>query len=372
VTSIPSRSEVVTTNARARTAQLISKPFTLYQAGFDASWELDLWGRVRRSIEAADADVDREAALLEMARLSVASELARDYFELRTAQRQIALAREDIALLTDRVGLLQARVDAGVIDYLDLDRQNGELSALKARLPSLLAQEGSSANRIALLVGDRPGSLKDALAPRQKPQPPPKLPDLALGLPSEVAERRPDIRAAESRLRSATASIGVAEADLYPAIRLGAKFGYESFLDDEFVDWGSRTWSIGPMLELPLFDHGRRKSVVELRTLQQQEAAVAYQKTVLQAWGEIDDALSAYSAQRQESEHLRMREDSVRDAYELADAKYKAGMVAFMVVLYAQRNWLQARRDRADSDGALSIKWTAVNKAIGNTPSSDR
>jgi outer membrane protein TolC len=200
--------------------------------------------------------------------------------------------------------------------------------------------------------------------------PAPTLPDLALGLPSEVAERRPDIRAAESRLRSATASIGVAEADLYPSIRLGAKFGYESFLGDEFTDWGSRTWSIGPMLDLPIFDHGRRKSVVELRTLQQQEAAVAYHKTVLQAWGEIDDALSGYTAERQETEHLKTREDSLRDAYELADAKYKAGVVDFLVVLDAQRNWLQARRDRADSEGSLAIKWAAVNKAIGNTPRS--
>ena len=289
---------------------------------------------------------------------------------MRTTQRQIALAREDIGLLSDRVTLLQARVDAGVIDYLDLDRQNGELAALNARLPALLAQEGSSANRIALLVGERPGALRTELEPPQNSRPAPLLPDFALGLPSEVAQRRPDIRAAENRLRSATASVGVAEADLYPAIRLGAKFGYESFLSGEFADWGSRAWSIGPILDLPVFDHGRRKSVVELRTLQQQEAAVAYQKTVLQAWGEIDDALSGYTAQRQEAEHLKKREDSVRDAYELADAKYKAGVVDFLVVLDAQRNWLQARRDRADSEGALAIKWAAVNKAIGNTPAS--
>ncbi|MGH8172972.1 MAG: efflux transporter outer membrane subunit [Rhodanobacteraceae bacterium] len=349
--------------------KLIAQPFNLYQAGFDASWEPDLWGRVRRSIEAADADVDQQAALLDMARLSVASDLARNYFELRTVQRQIALTNEDIALLSDRLGLLQSRVDAGVIDYLDLDRQESELEGLKARMPALLAQEGGSANRIALLVGEHPGALQDDLKPTQD-TPAHALPDLALGVPAEIAERRPDIRAAEAELRAATASVGIAEAELYPAIRLGAKFGYESYLEDEFTDWKTRTWSIAPMLELPLFDHGRRRSVVELRTLQQQEAAISYHTTVLRAWGEIDDSLSGYTAEREEGEHLNAREHAARDAYELASAKYNAGAVDFLVVLDAQRNWLQARRERADSEGALAIKWVAVNKAIGNAPSS--
>jgi NodT family efflux transporter outer membrane factor (OMF) lipoprotein len=346
-------------------AKLIAEPFNFYQIGFDASWELDLWGRVSRSIEAADADVARQAALLDLARLSLASDVARNYFELRTTQRQIILVREDVAALEDRLSLLQARAQAGVIDYLDIERQRAEVSGLRAQLPMLLAQEGAGANRIALLLGQRPGALRSELTPTTSDAPV-VLPDLALGLPSEVARRRPDIRAAEARLHSATAGIGIARADLYPSIVLGARAGHESYLAGEFFDWGSRTWSVGLSLDLPLFDRGRRKSVVQLRELQQQEAAVAYQRTVLQAWQEIDDALNGYTAERQQATDLQTRVRSARQAYELARARYDGGTVDFIAVLDSQRSYLQARRDLVASNGRISNWYVTVNKAIGN------
>jgi len=347
--------------------ELLAEPFTLYQAGFDASWELDLWGRVRRSVEAADADVGQQAALLDQARLSLASDVARNYFELRTAQRQIRLMREDIVALEDRAGLLQARVEGGVLDHTDLQRQRAELAALKAQLPPLLAQEAANANQIALLLGERPGALQAELAPREADART-ALPDLALGLPSEVALRRPDIRAAEARLHSATANIGIAKANLYPSIRLGAKFGFESYLSGEFSDWGSRAWSVGPSLNLPIFDHGRRTATVQLRELQQQEAAVNYQKTVLQAWQEIDDALSAYSAEQQQVQELKARSDAASDAYRLVQARYDGGVNDFTAVLDAQRGYLQARRDLVGSEGRLAARFITVNKALGNGP----
>lgn len=348
-------------------AELLASPFTLYQAGFDASWEPDLWGRVRRSIEAADADVAQQAALLDLARLSLASELARNYFELRTTQRQIVMAREDIAALQERLELLQARVEGGVISHLNLSQQRAELAAIQAQLPALLAQEGASANQIALLLGEHPGALRSELAaPADGARA--ALPDLTLGLPSEVAQRRPDIRAAEARLRRATASIGVARADLYPSIRLGAHFGLESYQSGEFADWGSRTWSIGPSLSLPLFDQGRRKSVVQLRELEQQEAAVNYQKTVLKAWQEIDDALSAYTAEQQQVQQLELRMRSAGDAWQLAQARYDGGAADFITVLDSQRAYLQARRDLAASQGRLNTRYAAIQKAVGNAP----
>lgn len=345
----------------------LTEPFNLYQAGFDASWEPDLWGRIRRSIEAADADVGQQAALLDLARLSLASDVARNYFELRTAQRQIRLMREDIVALEVRAGLLQARVEVGVLDHTDLQRQRAELAALKAQLPPLLAQEAASANQIALLLGERPGALQTELAPRDADART-LLPDLALGLPSEVALRRPDIRAAEARLHSATASIGIAKANLYPSIRLGAKFGFESYLSGEFADWGSRTWSVGPSLNLPIFDHGRRTATVQLRELQQQEAAVNYQKTVLKAWQEIDDALAAYSAEQQQAQELKARSDAASDAWQLAQARYDGGITDFTAVLDSQRSYLQARRDLAANQGRLAARFITVNKALGNGP----
>jgi NodT family efflux transporter outer membrane factor (OMF) lipoprotein len=346
---------------------LLSEPFALYQVGFDASWELDLWGRVGRSIEAADADIDQQAALLGLARLSLASEVARNYFELRTAQRQISLMREDIAALQDRLGLLEARARGGILDHDVLERQRADLATMKAQLPPLLAQEGESANQIALLLGERPGALWAELSPRAADAKP-ELPDLALGLPSEAALRRPDIRAAEARLHGATARIGIAMADLYPSIRIGAKFGYESYLSGEFSDWGSRVWSIGPGINLPVFDNGRRKSVVLLRELQQQEAAVNYQQTVLKAWQEIDDALSAYSAERQRTRELQMRARSADEVWRFARARYDAGISDFIAVLDARRGHLQALRDLAASEGRLNARYVAINKAIGNTP----
>ena len=353
--------------ADPRLTELLAEPFTLYQAGFDASWELELWGRVRRSVEAADADVGQQAALLDQARLSLASDVARNYFELRTAQRQIRLMREDIAALEERAGLLQARVEGGVLDHTDLQRQRAELAALKAQLPPLLAQEAASANQIALLLGERPGALQAELVPRDAGART-ALPDLALGLPSEVALRRPDIRTAEAHLHGATANIGIAKANLYPSIRLGAKFGFESYLSGEFSDWGSRTWSIGPSLNLPIFDHGRRTATVQLRELQQQEAAVNYQKTVLKAWQEIDDALSAYRAEQQQAQELKARSDAAGDAYRLAQARYDGGISDFTAVLDAQRSYLQARRDLVSSEGRLNTRYVTVNKAIGNAP----
>lgn len=349
--------------------EVLSQPFNLYQAGLGVSWELDLWGRVRRSVEAADADVERQAALLDQTGLALGGDLARAYFELRTTQRQITLTRQDIDALRDRLSLLEARVRAGTLDHLDLERQRAELEARQARLPALQAREGVARNQIAVLVGAHPGALDAELAARQDDAIAPRpLPALALGVPSDIARRRPDIRAAEAKLHNATANVGVATADLYPSIRLGGQFGYESYLSGEFGSWGSRTWSIGPSLDLPIFDHGRRRGVLTLRELQQQEAAVAYHQTVLKAWQEIDDALSGYTALQQQVQRLQARQASARDAYTLAQARYDGGIADYTVVLDSQRAWLQSRSELADAQGQLAVQYAMVNMALGNVP----
>lgn len=350
---------------RARLAEVLSEPFTLHLAGFDASWEPDFWGRVRRSVEAAGADLDSQGALLDLARLSVASDIARHYAELRTTQREIQLTREEAAALDERIDILVAREKGGLIDHLDLARQRAEVANLKGQLPALLAREGHSASQIALLLGERPGTLRADLVPLSHAARV-GLPDLALGLPSEVALRRPDIRAAEARLHRATARIGVARAELYPSIRIGGHFSLESYLSGEFLDWGSRAWSLGPSIKLPLFDGGRRKSMVALRELEQQEAAVTYQQTVLLAWHEIDEALTAYAAEQQHCAHLTVRVSNAADAYRLATARYEGGRTDFLAVLDSQRSHLQARRDLAAAEGRLIVRYVAINKAIGN------
>ena len=350
-----------------RIAPLIAEPYGFYQVGFDVSWELDLWGRISSSIEQADADIARQGALLDLARVSLASDVARTFFDVRTIQRQIRVTRELIAALQERLSIIEAQAEGGAVDWLSVQRQRADLSALSAQLPPLLAREASSGNEMSLLLGDHPGAFTSQLAPAAAAQPT-ALPDLALGLPSELASRRPDIAAAEARLRGATAGIGIARAALYPSIRLGARFGSESYLGSEFLSWGSRIWSFGPSLDLPLFDRGRRKSVVQLRELQQQEAAVAFQRTVLAAWKEIDDALTGYTAERQQLGELTAREQSERGAYELARARYEGGAIDFVAVLDSQRMLLQATFDKASSEGRLLARFVSVNRALGNAP----
>jgi NodT family efflux transporter outer membrane factor (OMF) lipoprotein len=352
---------------RDRLAALLSEPFTLYQAGFDASWEPDLWGRVSQAVAAADADVASQAALLGLARLTLASDVARHCVEFRAAQEQSRIVREDIAAQQERIGLLEARVRAGVLDPLGLEPLRADLAASQGQLPALLMQQAAAVGQIELLLGERPGALRESLA-KSSVDVRTALPELALGLPSEVAQRRPDIQAAEARLRRATANIGVAKADLYPTIRLGAKFGAESTVGSEFANWSSRTWSVGPTLDLPLFDRGRRMRVVQLRELEQQEAAVAYQRTVLQAWHEIDDALNAYAAERQHWLSLQLRESSIRQVHALAMARYRGGTVDYSAVLDARRSLLQAGRERMSSEDRLKLKFVALNKAIAAVP----
>jgi NodT family efflux transporter outer membrane factor (OMF) lipoprotein len=269
--------------------------------------------------------------------------------------------------MEDRLSIIEAQVEGGIGDGLLLERQRADLAGLKSQLPALLAREAANGNEIALLIGERPGALQSQLTPLPTDQAI-TLPDLALGLPSEFAARRPDIAAAEARLRAATAGIGIARAQLYPSIRLGAKFGSESYQGAEFLSWGSRLWSVGPSFDLPIFDRGRRKSVVQLRELQQQEAAVAYQHTVLAAWKEIDDALTAYTAEQQQRSELVAREQSARQAYDLAQARYEGGAVDFVAVLDSQRSYLEARFDVVASDGRLLAQFVAINRALGNAP----
>jgi NodT family efflux transporter outer membrane factor (OMF) lipoprotein len=347
-------------------------PFNLYQYGFDASWELDLWGRVRRSVEAADANVATSRALLAQVQLSVQAEVARHYFELRGVQRQIRIARADIAAAEETLGLVKARADGGLTTDLDLTRQNAQTADLRSRLPQLLGQEAQAVNQITLLVGERPGALQAQLAdaPGTAETAARALPDLSPGLPSEVALRRPDIQRAQAQLHAATAGIGIAVADLYPRITLGAGFGFESVGSGSFGDWGSRQWSIGPSLQLPIFDNGRRRATVTLRELQQQEAAVAYQQTVLKAWHEIDDALSAYTAERRRNLHLAERERSSRDALQLARVRYDHGLTDFLVQLDAERGLLQAQREYADSTSRLALGLVTIAKALGVAASS--
>lgn len=346
-------------------AEKLADPYSLYQAGFDASWELDLWGRVKRSVEAADANVAASEASLAEVKLALGAELARHYFEMRAAQQQLRLAREQIAASEETLVLTRAQQKSGLVNALTLSQQEALIADQRARLPQLAAQQALAINQITLLLGREPGSLNAELADDKLSLSVARLPELKLGLPGELARRRPDIRRAEAQLHSAVVSVGAAEAELYPRVVLGASFGLEATSGSKFGEWGSTQWSVGPSLSLPIFDQGRRRATIRLRALQQQEAAVALQKTVLRAWHEVDDSLNAYSAELQRNAQLVAKTRSSREAYALARARTASGLADSLVELDARRTLLQAQRDEVESASRLFIDLVAIRKALG-------
>ncbi|BBO73074.1 outer membrane efflux protein [Desulfosarcina widdelii] len=350
---------------------ILSDPFAWYQAGLDFSWEIDFWGHVARNVEAAEAGAAEQAAMLDVARLSVISDLVNAYWSLRSVQRQIQLSREDIQVVEERLAIQKAQASGGLINHSEIADQKAGLAAIQAGLPALQAGESRYMNRILLLVGEHPGALQNLLKTRirvsDKVQED-NLPELNMGLPSTVALRRPDVRAAEARLHQATAKIGVARAELYPGITLGASLGLDSYQEKDFVDWGSRVWSIGPSLSLPLFNHGRLKNTVLLREKAQQEAAIAFHQTVLSAWHEIDDGLSRYEAARQTFIKQQKRMNNAREAHTLLNARFQGGNGSYLSVLDGRRNVLRAERDLAECRESLCTAFAAVNVAIGNVP----
>lgn len=364
-----SASRLVNAIGGANTPQLLdllSAPFTLYRAGFDASWEPDLWGRVLRSEEAAQAGTDGQRAALRQVQLGVAAEVARSYFLLRSAQRQRLLVRDELAAALEMEGLLRAQARNGMVDESAVIRQRSQVTSLRSLLPALLAQEAQAMNQITLLCSADPGGLNDELAATDMTSTAAALPDLQLGLPSELARQRPDVAAAEARLHAATANIAIAVADLYPRITLGASFGLEAVGSAKFGDWGSRQWTVGPSLSLPVWDQGRRRSTITLRELQQQEAAVAYQHAVLKAWHEVDDAISAYVAQTQRDAQLAEQVRNAEDETRLAQARHANGLTTYMPVLNATTTLIGAQRDLTDSTARTRTALAALYKALGD------
>jgi NodT family efflux transporter outer membrane factor (OMF) lipoprotein len=343
---------------------ILSEPYSVYQAGFDASWEIDLWGRIRRAVESANASVALQFEEFHAVQLSMAAETARTYLELRGVDEQLRVAHEQVEAAESSVELTQTRANAGAVTELDVIQQRTVLVDIRARLPSLQDRRAQLINALALMLAEKPDALTIELSGAAViPMPPARVP---VGIPSELARRRPDIRAAEARLQVATAEVGVAVADLYPRISLTGGFLKEALDSNDLTDWGARQWSIGPKLYLPLFDGGRRRAVVELRELQQQEAAVNYQRTVLSAWHEIENAIGSYSAERNRVRELTDLVALSRDAFEIANLRYEHGMTDLLIALDAQRTLLQAEFALVDSRTRASTNLVALYKAVGS------
>lgn len=340
-----------------------SAAYNLWQMGADASWELDLWGGVHRGIEAANAGLQQSAEDRRDILVSAQAELARDYIDYRTTQALLAITRRNLDVAQDNVKLTRHRLDQGVTTNLDVANALALVASVEARLPTLEARRDALINAISLLLGQGPSALTAELsADKDIPALPAKVP---VGLPSELAQRRPDIRRAEAKLHQATAEIGVAKADFYPKISLTGSFGNQSLQLSNLGAWASHQFMVGPSVSLPFFQGGRLKGTLELRKAEQQEAAILYQRTVLQAWHEVDDAMTSYEAEQHRRDRLAEAVAQNEAALTVAERRYKAGAIDYLNVLAVQRALLNAESDLASSGGAAASNLITLYKALG-------
>ncbi len=338
-------------------------PINDYNIGFDASWELDLWGRVRRQIESASAQVEQSEEQRRDALVSSLAEVARDYIQLRGAQTQIRIANDNLLVDRDVLQLATERQQKGLVTGLDVENAAAQVEGVRAQVPTLEQQESQYINALSLLLDLPPGALRGELnRPKAVPPAPPRVP---LGIPSELARRRPDVRAAEAQLHAATADIGVAVASFYPTVQLNGTVGFDALDVKKLWQINSLQYMAGPSVSLPIFAGGRLRSTLELRKAQQQEAAIAYRKTVLQAWHDVVNALVAYRLEQERRSRLRLQADHSRQALALARSRYSDGVADFLVVLDAERTLLQADQQYATSTTAVSLDLVQLFKALG-------
>lgn len=335
----------------------------LFQAGFDAGWELDVFGGVRRAGEAADASLAASESDLRDILISLQAEVVRNYLELRGNQMRLAAAGENIALQQKTVELAQGRFEMGLASELELVQARTQLALTRAQVPAMQTSVRQAMHQLAILLDQTPESLVAELSTGEAVPPvPPKLP---VNLPSDLLRQRPDIRSAERRLAAATADIGVATAELFPRFSLSALLGLESSALGDLISSGSRYWSAGPTLQLTLFDQGKTRAGIEVQKAQRDEALAVYRKTVLLALAEVEDSLTALSHEQETRDTLAEAVESGTKAVTIAKGLYGAGLVDFLNVLTSQLALYQSRDRLIQSEQQLDLNMVALFKAMG-------
>lgn len=335
----------------------------LWQAGFDASWEIDVFGGTRRRIESANAAYEASVAERGDVALTLQGEIARDYIALRGAQRQLAVAQENLAIQRDALSLTRSQFDAGLASRLDVLRAQAQVDATEAEIPTFTTDARTSIYRIGALVGVAPETLQPELdAPAPVPAP---LADVPPGMPSDLLERRPDIRAAERKLAAANARIGVAKADLYPHFWLTGAAGLESLDAATFLSAPSRYLSIGPGISWLVFDAGKVRFTVLAEQARTDEATADYQHVVLDALRDVETALVSYAQAKIRREHLAAEAEADREAVTVATRLYRQGLDDFLPVLDAERSLYEAEDKLAQTDRDTDIALVALYKSLG-------
>ncbi|KGC07084.1 MULTISPECIES: efflux transporter outer membrane subunit [Burkholderia] len=341
----------------------LEAPVNLWQAGFDASWELDLFGRVRRSVEAAGAQTSAAVASRDDALLSLEAEVAQTYLQLRGAQAQRALADDLQRAQRELLDLTREQAAHGLASDLDVRSADARLAQIRAQLPQFDQQIVLLRNGLAYLVGGAPGALDDWLAaPRALPDVPPTVP---VGLPSTLARRRPDIRRAEAELHAATADVGVAVAQFYPDISLTGQVGLRASHVRELAHWSHLFYAFGPAVSLPIFSGGALVSNLRLSQARQAEAALTYRQAVLVALRDVDNALAVYRTDQARAAALDDAVKAEQGALDLARDRYRKGLSPFLDVLDAERQWSEGRQQAEQGALQTTTDLVALYKALG-------
>jgi outer membrane protein, multidrug efflux system len=340
-------------------------PFTAsyYDAGFDATWELDLFGRVRRGVEAKTAELQGAEANLQDAQVSVTAEVARTYFELRGQQTQLAVAQRNVINQTDTLKLTQARLDAGRGTELDTSRAQAQLSTTLSTIAPLQAAVARSIHRLGVLTGRDPNALTAQLSIAHEL---PELPRItAIGDPASLLRRRPDIRVAERQLAASTALVGVAIGDYFPKVTFTGNFTYAAASPGNLGTGPSRSYVVGPGISWAAFDLGRVHAQVAQAHARDDVALATYEQTVLRALEDTENALVTHARDRDSLEHVQQAAEASATAAKLARTRYEGGYVDFLEVLDAERTQLAAEDQLAQSRTATATSLIAVYKALG-------
>lgn len=335
----------------------------LYAVGFDAGWEIDVFGGVRRSVEAADADLDASREGLHAVMVSLLAEVGLNYVELRSFQTRLAIAEENQNAQKETYEITQARYASGLTSELDVEQARYSLQETRSQIPSLKIGIEQAENRLAVLLGQNPGTLKNELS---EPAPVPVTPiEVAVGVPAETLRRRPDVRKAERLLAAQTARVGVATAELYPAFSLMGTIGLEALSFEDVFSSGSRTYGIGPSFHWNIFDSGRIRQNIEVQSALQEQALLSYESSVLDALTDVENALVAYANEQMRRQSLFEGAQAAERAVTLAQDQYTSGLIDFQNVLNAQRALFSLQSQQAGSDAAVTAGLISLYKALG-------
>jgi len=340
-----------------------SQSHPLFLAGFDASWELDAFGGTRRSVEAADAEIEAAVEDRRDTLVSLVAEVGLNYAELRSTQRQVTISTKTLEAQRRTAAVTRKKFEGGIASKLDVVNAEAEAATTLAAIPAFQSAARQTIYQLALLLGVAPNELEEELS---SPAPDLRnLPEIPAGIPTDLLQRRPDIRRSEAQLHAATARTGAATADLFPRFSLTGSFGYQSNALQSLFDHDRQFWGVGPAVSWPLFDAGKIRANISVHDALQEQALLRYRKTVLTAIRDVQTALAICAAEHERRQALLQSLDYNRQAFELATLRYTNGEAEFLNVLVVQRFLFSAELALANSDRALAAGLVSLYKALG-------